>query len=154
VFIQAGKTEILTGTYVALTGSLQVLLDPADVRALGAQWRVDGGAWQNHGVTLSGLVPGSHRVEFQDVPPEESTGCFADTSRSWITPAEVTVTIVAGQTATLTGTYVESGKAVAAGLAGGASQGDMLPLAVLAGLLVASRGQRKTKAQVPRHRMP
>jgi hypothetical protein len=48
----------------SLLGSLQVTLAPAGAVSAGAQWQVDGGAWQSSGATVSGLAPGSHTVAF------------------------------------------------------------------------------------------
>jgi len=53
--------------YVQQVGSLQVTLAPAGAISAGAQWRVDGGAWQNSGATVSSLIVGSHTVNFQTV---------------------------------------------------------------------------------------
>ncbi len=44
--------------------SLTVTLEPAEVRPLLAQWRVDGGAWQNSGVTISNQHLGDNYIEF------------------------------------------------------------------------------------------
>ena len=59
----------------------------------GAQWQVDGGAWQSSGATLSGLTVGGHTVTFSTVA-------------GWTTPLNQNVTISANQTATATVTYV------------------------------------------------
>jgi hypothetical protein len=84
-----------TGTYVAIpvTGSLRVTLLPAGAVTAGAQWQVDGGAFNASGQTVSGLSQGSHTVAFKTV-----TG--------WITPASQQAAVTAGQTAALTATYV------------------------------------------------
>ena len=63
-------------TVAAPTGSLCVTLAPAQAVADGAQWRVDGGAWQNSAATLQALVVGSHAVDYTavagwDAPPNE-----------------------------------------------------------------------------------
>ena len=58
-------------------GSLTVNLEPLGAVAAGAQWRIDGGAWQDSGVTVSNLSPVvAHLVEFRSVngwaePPSE-----------------------------------------------------------------------------------
>ncbi|MBX3740541.1 MAG: C39 family peptidase [Akkermansiaceae bacterium] len=77
----------------AQTGSLQVNLTPAGAVGVGAQWRVNGGAWQNSGATLPGLPAGSHTLSFKTVD-------------GWTTPANQTVTINSNQTTTAIGTYV------------------------------------------------
>src|ERR1019366_7103385 len=94
--IVANQTMTATGTYVAIpqTGSLQVTLSPAGAVSAGAQWQVDGGAWQSSGATVSGLAVGSgHTLAFKTVS-------------GWTTPGNQTPTIIANQTTTATGTYV------------------------------------------------
>jgi hypothetical protein len=94
--IVANQTTTATGAYVVIpqTGSLQVTLNPAGAISAGAQWQVDGDAWQSSGATVSGLAVGSgHTLSF-------------NTISGWTTPASQTPTIVANQTATATGTYV------------------------------------------------
>jgi hypothetical protein len=88
VTITAGQTLQQAVTYTATsptTGALQVTLSPAAAVTAGAQWRVDGGAWQNSGATVSGLSAGAHELSFKAV-----TG--------WQTPSTRSVTITAGQT--------------------------------------------------------
>ena len=94
--IVANQTTTATGTYVVIsqTGSLQVTPSPAGAVSAGAQWQVDGGAWQSSGATVSGLAVGSgHTLAFKTVS-------------GWTTPGNQTPTIIANQTTTATGTYV------------------------------------------------
>jgi len=95
VTVNANQTTTATGTYVVIpqTGSLQVNLAPAGAVSAGAQWQVDGGAWQNSGATVSGLSVGNHPVTF-------------NTLSGWTTPGNQSVTVNANQTTTATGTYV------------------------------------------------
>lgn len=95
VTITANQTASATGTYVALptTGTLQVTLAPAGAVSAGAQWQVDGGAWQASGATVSGLAPGSHSVVFKAVP-------------GWQAPVALSASIAAGQTTTSSAIYV------------------------------------------------
>ncbi len=53
---------------------------------------MDGGSWRNSGYTQSGLSVGSHTVEFRDVS-------------GWTKPGNVTVTIIANQTTTISQAY-------------------------------------------------
>ncbi len=76
-------------------GSLVVHLEPAAAVTAGAQWRVDGGAWQATGATVDGLGGGRHTVEFG-----AATG--------WYTPGARTVDIVEGETSSLTQAYLEA----------------------------------------------
>ncbi|NIP25210.1 MAG: hypothetical protein GWN67_10845, partial [Phycisphaerae bacterium] len=49
VQINDGQTTTTTGTYTVESGSLQVTISPPEAVAAGAQWRVDGGPWQDSG---------------------------------------------------------------------------------------------------------
>ncbi len=79
---------------VASTGSVTVTILPAGAVSAGAQWRVGAGAYQNSGVTVSGLAVGDVTINFKAV-----TG--------WTTPADQIVSITAGGSATAQGTYVQ-----------------------------------------------
>ncbi|MCK4629632.1 MAG: hypothetical protein KAT56_11560, partial [Sedimentisphaerales bacterium] len=92
--INDGQTTNISGTYTQQTSSLCVTISPQGATDAGAQWRVDGGSWQNSGVTVSGLSVGSHTVEFNSV-----TG--------WDTPANQNVQINDGQTENAGGTYTQ-----------------------------------------------
>jgi hypothetical protein len=76
-----------------LVGSLQVNLAPAGAVSAGAQWQVDGGAFQNSGAIFPDLFVGPHTIAFKPVTV-------------WITPAPQTVTINANQTTISIATYV------------------------------------------------
>src|SRR5205085_10588619 len=95
VMVTANQTASATGTYVAIpqTGSLKVNLGRAGAVSAGAQWQVDGGAFQNNGAKVSGLSVGSHTLAFKTIS-------------GWTTPGNQTVTVTANQTASATGTYV------------------------------------------------
>ena len=75
-------------------GSLVVYLQPADAVDDGARWRVDGGVWQPDGATADGLDEGAHTVEFQAVD-------------GWYAPDAASVSITAGETTSLTQSYLE-----------------------------------------------
>ena len=74
------------------TGSLQATLEPEEARTAGAQWRVDGGAWQDSGALVQDLPVGDHLVEYGPAP-------------GWQPPPSETVTIVVDETLQLTRTY-------------------------------------------------
>jgi hypothetical protein len=95
--ITAEETATATGTYTqeAQTGSLTVTIHPETAVTAGAKWNVDGGASQSGGATVSGLSVGAHTVSFTSVS-------------GWTTPGSQSVTIIAGQTATVTGTYIQA----------------------------------------------
>jgi hypothetical protein len=92
VTITAGKTSGTIGTYVLSSGSVVMLLEPQPAITEGAQWALDGGAWQNAGATIKRVAPGLHTVTFRGV-----TG--------WYTPVEIPLQVNVGQTSLETGTY-------------------------------------------------
>jgi hypothetical protein len=91
VTITDGLTTTADGTYVQQTGSLTVTISPTAAVTAGAQWRVDAGAWQNSGTTVSGLVVGSHTVEFKDIA-------------GWTKPGNQDIALTVGQN-TCSGVY-------------------------------------------------
>jgi len=95
VSIVANQTTSASGQYTPIgdTGSLKVAISPPEAATAGAQWRVDGGAWQNSGVTVSGLSVGNHQVSFNDVD-------------GWIAPSATITDVIANQTAEISGTYL------------------------------------------------
>ncbi|MEI6078173.1 MAG: hypothetical protein WCS94_21510, partial [Verrucomicrobiota bacterium] len=97
VSISNNTTTSVTGNYVQQFGSLQANLTPTAVINAGAQWQVDGGAWQSSGTVISNLTVGTHTVYFTNVV-------------GYISPAPQTnVTIVPNQTTVLSGTYIALG---------------------------------------------
>jgi hypothetical protein len=76
------------------SGSVRVNLAPSGAVSGGAQWRVDGGIWQNSGATVYRLSGGNHTVTFSTV-----TG--------WNTPSDQAVVINTNQITTVTGSYVQ-----------------------------------------------
>ncbi len=75
------------------TGSLTVSIGPAE--AAGAQWRVNGGAWQANGATLTGVSIGPVTVDFSPMS-------------GWAAPAPTLLSIGAGQSATYSATYARA----------------------------------------------
>ncbi len=88
VTIPNGKTTTLTATYIQ-TASLKIILTPSS-----AQWRVNGGAWQANGATVTNLAPGAHAVDYAPVA-------------GYTAPAAETVSLTAAQNTTLTRSYVQ-----------------------------------------------
>jgi hypothetical protein len=95
VSISANSTATATGTYIAIpqVGSLEVTIGPAAAVSAGAQWQVDGGAWQAAGATVTNLPAGDHTVSFKAVA-------------RWHTPADQTVATGSGATTTASGVYI------------------------------------------------
>ncbi len=91
VTVNSGQMATVTGAYVAL-GSLQVGIGPAGAVSAGARWRVDGGAWQSSGATVTNLPAGSHTVGFSSLA-------------GWTAPVSQSVTVSLNQTTTATGIY-------------------------------------------------
>ncbi|MHC4691887.1 MAG: hypothetical protein ACYS67_04025 [Planctomycetota bacterium] len=94
VQINDGQTTTTTGIYIQQSGSLQVTISPPEAIAAGAQWRVDGGAWNDSGYTEPNLAVGQHTVEYSVIS-------------GWNEPNSETVQINDGQTTTTTGTYIQ-----------------------------------------------
>lgn len=74
-------------------GALCVTLTPPEAVAAGAQWQLDGGAWQNSAVTLTNLTPGAYSVAFKMV-------------EGYTTPLSQIVTIASAQTNSITAEYI------------------------------------------------
>ena len=82
--------DVLSGTD---TGSLQVTITPSAAITAGAQWRrANTNPWFDSGTTETGIPIGGQTVEFKVIP-------------NWIAPSNVTESIRAGQTTTLTRSY-------------------------------------------------
>jgi hypothetical protein len=96
VAVVLNQTTVVTGVYVQQFGSLQVTLSPAGAIMLGAQWQLDGGAWQNSGATLTNLPVATHTVSFSAIP-------------SWTSPTNYPVAIASNQTAHIAGIYQQQG---------------------------------------------
>jgi len=86
------RSDYITATSPA--GSLQVSLAPSGAIDEGALWNVDGGQWQNSGVTVSDLSVGAHIVNYKAV-------------FGWAAPSSETVTITYDQTTQIAGTYAD-----------------------------------------------
>ncbi len=78
-----------------LSGSLQVTLVSPVALAMGAQWNVDGGPWQNSGDTVDDLSIGTHTVNYKTIDD------------SWLTPPSDSVTVTADQKTEITKTYTK-----------------------------------------------
>ena len=74
--------------YPYYSGSLTVTLSPAEAVSVGAQWKVDAGAWQTNGATATMLPVGDHTVSF-------------NTINCWTTPSSQIVTINSNATTTV-----------------------------------------------------
>ncbi len=94
ITIANGQTTAAGGTYAQLIDSLRVTISSLAAVHAGAQWQVDGGVWQNSGVTVNGLTVGRHVVGFKEI-------------QGWKAPADHTVTIAKGQITTSIGAYLQ-----------------------------------------------
>lgn len=92
--------------FAVAVGSLTVTLTPERAIAEGARWKVGMGFSRKSGVTVANLPAVPHTVTFKAL-------------RDWTTPPTQTVTIVAGETARVTGTY----QSLDAGFAGTPTSG-------------------------------
>ena len=93
--VNSGQTNTVTADYVVL-GSLRVTLNPAGAVSGGAQWQVDGGAWQNSGNVISNLATGTHTLGYSLVS-------------GYITPTNQTLSINPGGTTNIVAAYVALG---------------------------------------------
>ena len=87
-----GQTTVVSGasaTYREILGGVQIAIEPAQA---GGRWRLDGGAWQESGVTLPEISTGNHTIEFLAIP-------------GWATPASQGVTVARGIVSSKTGAY-------------------------------------------------
>lgn len=92
VVLTNGMATTLSRTYLA-KASLTINIEPMDVRTTGlALWRLNGGAWQTSGTTVSNLTPGAHTLEFSDVG-------------GWVKPPIETIVLDPGQALPLTRQY-------------------------------------------------
>ena len=90
--VSNGLVSTVYGSYVAGTASATVALLPAGAVADGAQWRLDGGAWQMSGTTLADLSLGAHTLSFHS-----ATG--------WSTPADQSISLSSDQLFATSVTY-------------------------------------------------
>jgi hypothetical protein len=82
----------LSSSNILPLGNLTVNITPSAAVTAGAQWQLNGGAWQASGDTLTGISPGDYTLGFSNV-----TG--------FTTPAWQPITITAHQTTTTSGNY-------------------------------------------------
>ncbi len=93
--VTAGNTYTSTGTYTQTPqyGAVYVTLNPVGAVTAGAQWNLDGGAWQTSGSLLSNVLTGAHTINFNSV-----TG--------WTSPSSQSITVTDGITYNTNGTYI------------------------------------------------
>ncbi|TVR02297.1 MAG: DUF4214 domain-containing protein, partial [Desulfovibrionales bacterium] len=103
VTVTANRTVTALYAVSATSGSLRVVIEPAEIRDIGAQWRRTGtSAWHGSGYTEDNVPEGSHRIEFKDVS-------------GWISPAAQNVAVGVDQTTTATARYTPSNNNPATG---------------------------------------
>jgi len=92
IAVQAGQATTVNGVYTVQAGRLAVTITPQAAIDAGAQWRVDGGAWQGSGVVLPNVPAGIRTIEFKDVS-------------GWAKPQNQSATVQAGKDTTASGSY-------------------------------------------------
>ena len=94
VSVPIGQTTQVSGAYVPdpQFGSIQVGITPPGAVAAGAQWQLDGGAWQSTATVLAGISVGAHQIAFNSVS-------------GWSAPPTQTVQVTVNQSTVVTGTY-------------------------------------------------
>ncbi|MHC4110388.1 MAG: NHL repeat-containing protein [Planctomycetota bacterium] len=86
------QTTAISKTYLR-SGAVQVTIVPQEAADVGAQWRVDGGSWQNSNNISRPLPVGPHTVEYKSI-------------FGWNEPNSHIVNINHSQVTTTAGTYV------------------------------------------------
>lgn len=94
VTVASNQTVRATVSYLAVTGDLQVDINPPGAVAAGAAWQVDGGGNQSSGAILGVPVGVSHTVSFATIP-------------GWATPPAQVITVTNGSTNIISGTYAQ-----------------------------------------------
>jgi hypothetical protein len=92
VHVYDNQTTVTVGVYLPI-GSLQVTILPPEANDAGAQWRVDGGTWHDSNDIETGIVIGSHTLEYKTI-------------FGFNEPNSEIVQINHGLTTTTTGTYL------------------------------------------------
>ena len=92
VAVISAATTTLTRAYAPAIGYLQIVLAPTNAIAQGAQWRVNGGSWNNSGVQLS-LQAGSYSTVYQSVA-------------GWISPSNEFISVLNNATTVLARIYM------------------------------------------------
>ncbi len=92
--IKHGNVGTIRPGAIVSPPSLRVMLQPDEAILGGAQWTLDGGTWQDSGVSLQGLDAGTHVVMFKDVA-------------GWTTPASLLISLTNGRAMTTNGLYVQ-----------------------------------------------
>ena len=93
-FIMPGHAITIAATYVAIDPTVKYTLSPAGAVTAGAQWKIDNGAWNDSGATVTSTV-GTHTISFKSV-------------NGYTAPENQTITLAAGEEKTGTGTYVQN----------------------------------------------
>ena len=92
--VSEGQITGIAGAYTQQFGSLKVTTTPQGAKVAGANWRVDGGSWQESGSTVLGLSLGNHTISYRTV-------------LGWVAPYEDIVSIQADKTTGVTAIYSE-----------------------------------------------
>ena len=94
VRVDRTRTARLVVDYIGRAGELKVSLQPREVSAAGAMWRLsETGSWFRSGYTATGISPGTYTVEFKKC-------------EGWIEPESLTVRIEPGKGLELIRSYV------------------------------------------------
>jgi hypothetical protein len=91
ITLSTGETTTVTRTYAALA-SLTVNLTPSTAR-----WELDGGNSRASGATATGLTPGNHTIVYYG-------------QSAMISPATESITLAAGENASITRSYTPAGQ--------------------------------------------
>jgi len=93
VQIAKDQTSEITATYTKIErGALQVVLSPQEAVKDGAQWRLDGGAWQENEVILNDILAEAHEIDFK-------------TTTDWKPPEKISLEVIKDETIIAAGSY-------------------------------------------------
>lgn len=97
VTVSNNATSNITGNYAqnAQYGSVKVILAPNSAVNAGAQWNLDGGNWQNSGVTVLNITIGSHTINY-------------NTIAGWASPNSQTINVSQNNLNNITATYLQN----------------------------------------------
>ena len=97
VQVNDGQMTSTSGTYIRQKSSLMVTIIPQGAIDAGAQWRVDGGAWNDSSHIEPNLIVGPHTVEYKPI------------GNHYTEPNSLTVQIYHEQLSVIYGLYIPTG---------------------------------------------
>lgn len=97
-FVNVTDNQAIEIVFQEQTGQIQVNINPQSAVDAGAKWRIADGNWKSSGSVAENLAPGSYNVEFLAVD-------------GYLTPTNLTASVSAGTTTTVSALYEKTGSA-------------------------------------------